>query len=66
MKSFSQFVGEGTGDRGKDWFATPKSTGDAFVSRFAKRKGKPRTAAIPNDTGMAPHSPRKATILSRI
>jgi hypothetical protein len=66
MKSFREFIGEDAGNRGKDWFATPKSTGDAFVSRFAKRKGKPRTSAILNDTGMAPHSPRKTTILGRI
>lgn len=65
MKSFGEFITE-VENRGKDWFALPKSTSDAFVKQVVKRRGKPRSSAIPNDTVMAPHSPRKSMILNRI
>lgn len=64
MKSFRQFM-EDIGNRGKDWFDLPRSTADAFTSRVVKRRGKPKSSAILNDTGMAPHSPRKTTIMQR-
>lgn len=65
VKSFAEFIAE-VENRGKDWFALPKSTSDSIVRMVVKRKGKPRSRAIPNDTGLAPHSAMKTTILSRL
>jgi len=64
MKSFGEFIVE-VENRGKDWFALPKSTADAFVKRVGKRTGKTQSKAIPNDTGLAPHSAMKTMILQR-
>jgi len=54
-------------NRGKDWFAFKKGMDD-FIVRYdmKKRQGKPKTKALANNTVMAPHSPQKNTISTRI
>ena len=54
-------------NRGKDRFAFRKGMDD-FIVRYdmKKRQGKPKTKALANNTGMAPHSAQKNTISTRI
>lgn len=55
-------------NKGKDWFQFRKGMLDylTVTKGFKKLKGNPKTKAIPNNTTMAPHSPVKATIMTRI
>lgn len=54
-------------NRGKDWFAFRKGMDD-FIVRYdmKKRRGGTKTKGLVNDTAMAPHSPQKNTISTRI
>ena len=49
-------------NRGKDWFAFTKGMADYMVKPIPrKRRGRPETNGIANDTRQAPHSPTKIT-----
>lgn len=54
--------------KNKDWFQFRKGMDDFLVitKNFSKKKGMPKTKAIPNNATVAPHSVQKAITISRL
>lgn len=52
--------------KGKDWFQFRKGMDDFIMQQKSLKKGKEsKTRAIPNNTQIAPHSPRNIGVTTR-
>ena len=55
-------------NRGKDWWAFRKGMDNYILQtkNMRKKNGEAKSKAIPNNTTMAPHSPMKFGVMTRI